>query len=166
MPVAELKGETRVKANHVYVIPPRFHLDIVDGVVHTMPRPDHGRSMPIDSFFQALAADRGSRAVGVVLSGTGSDGTLGLQAIQAAGGVTFAQENGTGEMQWHAGQRHFGRRCRACAAARRDCAALVALARSSQIEAEPLHAGQPAEMGLEKIFRVLRNCRRHRLYEL
>ena len=48
--------------------------------------------MPIDSFLRALAADRGSQALGVVLSGTASDGTLGLQAIKAAGGVTFAQD--------------------------------------------------------------------------
>ena len=48
--------------------------------------------MPIDSFLSALAEDRGRQAYGVVLSGTGSDGTLGLQAIKAQGGITFAQE--------------------------------------------------------------------------
>jgi two-component system, chemotaxis family, CheB/CheR fusion protein len=48
--------------------------------------------MPIDAFLRDLAADRGSKALGVVLSGTASDGTLGLQAIKAAGGATFAQE--------------------------------------------------------------------------
>jgi two-component system CheB/CheR fusion protein len=51
--------------------------------------------MPIDSFFRALAADRGGKSLGVVLSGSASDGTLGLQAIKAAGGITFAQEIGT-----------------------------------------------------------------------
>ena len=48
--------------------------------------------MPVDAFFRELAADRGSKALGVVLSGTASDGTLGLQAIKAAGGITFAQD--------------------------------------------------------------------------
>jgi two-component system CheB/CheR fusion protein len=92
MPVAEVKGETRARANHVYVIPPRSNLGISDGVLHTLPRPAGGHNMPIDAFFHALAADRGSQAVGVVMSGTASDGTLGLEAIKAAGGVTFAQE--------------------------------------------------------------------------
>ena len=92
MPVSEVKGETRAEANHVYVIPPRCNLGISDGVLQTPPRPASGRNMPIDAFLRALAADRGSRALGVVLSGTASDGTLGLQAIKAAGGVTFAQE--------------------------------------------------------------------------
>ena len=92
MPVSEVNGETRTRANHVYVIPPRCNLGISEGVLHTPPRPASGRNMPIDAFFRALAADRGSQALGVVLSGTASDGTLVLQAIQAAGGITFAQE--------------------------------------------------------------------------
>ena len=92
MPIAEVQGETRVEANHVYVIPPRRNLGISDGVIHTSARPDSGRNMPIDSFLRALAAEGGSKALGVILSGTASDGTLGLQAIKAAGGITFAQE--------------------------------------------------------------------------
>ena len=59
MPVSEVKGETRAEANRVYVIPPRCNLSISDGILHTPPRPDRGRNMPIDSFFLALAADRG-----------------------------------------------------------------------------------------------------------
>ena len=92
MPVSEVKGDTRARANRVYVIPPGCNLGISDGVLHTPPRPAGGQNMPIDSFFRALAADCGDRALGVVLSGSASDGTLGLQAIRAAGGVTFAQE--------------------------------------------------------------------------
>ena len=92
MPVSEVNGGTHVEANHVYVIPPRRNLSISDGVLHTTPRPDSGRNMPIDDFLRALALDRRSQALGVVLSGNASDGTLGLQAIKAAGGVTFAQE--------------------------------------------------------------------------
>jgi two-component system CheB/CheR fusion protein len=95
MPVSEVKGETRIEANHVYVIPPRRNLDISEGVLHTPPRPDSGRNMPIDAFFNALAADGGSKAIGVVLSGTATDGTDGLRAIKAAGGITFAQEKAT-----------------------------------------------------------------------
>ena len=92
MPVSEVKGGTRAKANHVYVIPAKCNLGISDGVLETPPRPESGRNMPVDAFFRALAADRGSDALGVILSGTASDGTLGLQAIKAAGGITFAQD--------------------------------------------------------------------------
>ena len=95
MPVSEINGETRAQANQVYVISPRCNLGISGGVLDTSPRPVSGRNMPIDSFLRALATDLGSKAVGVVLSGTASDGTLGLQAIKAAGGITFAQELGT-----------------------------------------------------------------------
>ena len=92
MPVSEVTGETRVEANHVYVIPPRRNLGISAGVLHTPPRPASGCNMPVDAFLRDLAADRGSKALGVILSGTASDGTLGLQAIKAAGGITFAQD--------------------------------------------------------------------------
>jgi two-component system CheB/CheR fusion protein len=99
MPVSEVKGETRAEANHVYVIPPEFNLAISGGVLQTLPRADSGRNMPIDSFLQALAADCGSHAVGVILSGNATDGTLGLQAIKAAGGATFAQKIGTAKCE-------------------------------------------------------------------
>jgi two-component system, chemotaxis family, CheB/CheR fusion protein len=92
MPVSEVKDETRVEANRVYVIPPRCNLGVANGILQTARRPESGRNMPIDSFLRALAADRGSRAIGVVLSGTASDGTLGLGAIKAAGGITIVQE--------------------------------------------------------------------------
>jgi two-component system CheB/CheR fusion protein len=99
MPVSEVKGETRAEGNHVYVIPPRCNLGLSDGYLHTLPRPDTGRNMPIDAFLRTLAADRGSKGLGVVLSGTASDGTLGLEAIKAAGGTTLAQEVGTAKFE-------------------------------------------------------------------
>ena len=123
MPVSEVKGETRAEANHVYVIPPRCNLGISDGVLQTPPRPASGRNMPIDSFLRALAADRGSKALGVVLSGTASDGTLGLQAIKAAGGITFAQEMRNRQVRQHAAKRHRRRRGGFCTASGRDRAA-------------------------------------------
>jgi two-component system, chemotaxis family, CheB/CheR fusion protein len=92
MPVCEVKVATRAEANRVYVISPRFNLSIADGVLQTTPRPEGGPNLPVDSFLRALAADRGSRSVGVILSGTATDGTLGLQAIKDSGGTTFAQE--------------------------------------------------------------------------
>ena len=99
MPVSELKGETRAEPNHVYVIPPRYNLVISNGVLDTPARPAKGPNMPIDDFFRDLAADLGCQAIGVVLSGTASDGTLGLQAIKASGGITFSQDPRTAKFE-------------------------------------------------------------------
>ncbi|MEO8592457.1 MAG: chemotaxis protein CheB [Candidatus Solibacter sp.] len=95
MPVTEVRDGTRAEANHVYVIPPHFNLGISAGLLLTPVRPATGRNMPIDLFLTSLAAERGNQSVGVVLSGTASDGTGGLQAIKAAGGVTLVQEEST-----------------------------------------------------------------------
>jgi two-component system CheB/CheR fusion protein len=92
MPVSEVNGDTQVEADHVYVIPPRCNLGISAGILHTPTRPASGCNMPVDAFFRDLAADAGSQSLGVVLSGTASDGTIGLQAIKAAGGITFVQD--------------------------------------------------------------------------
>ena len=95
MPVVEVSQGMKVEANHVYVIPPNADMSIADGTLYLSPiSPDRGRRMPIDSFLRSLAEDQQSRAIGVILSGTASDGTLGLQAIKALGGVTFAQDEG------------------------------------------------------------------------
>jgi len=92
MPVVEVTQGMRVEANRVYVIPPNADMSVSDGVLHLSPlSPDRARRMPIDLFLRSLAEDQQGRAIGVILSGTASDGTLGLQAIKAMGGVTFAQ---------------------------------------------------------------------------
>jgi two-component system CheB/CheR fusion protein len=89
MPVVEIADRVYVEADHVYVIPPNATLSIAHGALHTMtPR---SRGMTIDDFFGSLAEDQGDNAIGVILSGSGSDGTLGLTAIKEAGGLTFAQ---------------------------------------------------------------------------
>src|SRR5262249_31614922 len=85
---------TRVKSNHVYVIPPNKDMSIANGVLHLAPLTlDRSRRMPIDMFFRSLAEDQQGRSIGIILSGTASDGTLGLHAIKASGGVTFAQDD-------------------------------------------------------------------------
>lgn len=90
LPLAEVAEGMRVEPNRVYVLPAASFLAIKEGVLRLTPR--EGRHLPIDFFLHTLAEDHGERAVGVVLSGTGTDGTLGLRAVQAAGGLTFAQE--------------------------------------------------------------------------
>lgn len=92
MPVHEVTNNLRVEANTVYVIPPNTNLSISRGILTLKPRPGgRGVHHPIDAFFESLAHDRRERAVGVILSGTATDGTLGLEAIKAEGGITFAQ---------------------------------------------------------------------------
>lgn len=93
MPVAEARDGVRIEPDHVYVIPAPMDVAITDGHLTLLPRAaPPGRHMPIDLFFRTLAEVRADQAVGVVLSGTGSDGTLGLEAIKAAGGLCFAQD--------------------------------------------------------------------------
>lgn len=91
--VSEVKGDVCVLPNRIYVIPPSKGLILVEGTLKLVPRSSVGSvPMPIDSFLRTLAEVQGSQAIGVVLSGMGADGTLGLQAIDEAGGITFAQE--------------------------------------------------------------------------
>ncbi len=157
MPVCEVNGEMRAEADHVYVIAPRSNLAISDGILQTPPRPATGRNMPIDSFLRALAADRGRKALGVVLSGTGSDGTLGLEAIKGAGGVTFAQEAQTA--RFDAMPRS------AIAAGVADsilplagiARQLVAIARGSRVPIEPEDA-DAADPELTAILRLVRTA--------
>jgi len=93
MPVTEVRQGTRVEPNHVYVIPANADLSLGDGGLRILRRKTSASPhLPIDHFFRTLAESQGPRAVGVVLSGTASDGTLGLKAIKLAGGITFAQE--------------------------------------------------------------------------
>lgn len=94
MPVYRVHDGMLIEPNHVYVAPPDFDLAIFHGKLNLLPRGDvYGPRTSIDHFFQSLADDQQSLAIGVVLSGSASDGTLGLAAIKAAGGVTFAQDN-------------------------------------------------------------------------
>jgi two-component system, chemotaxis family, CheB/CheR fusion protein len=93
MPVREATEAIRVEPDVVYVIPPNTELTVVDGRLHlSEPVQPRGLRLPIDVLFSSLARDQGEQAIGVVLSGMGADGTLGLQAIKGQGGLTLAQE--------------------------------------------------------------------------
>src|SRR5262249_14386638 len=93
LPVTQLTDEvTEVKPNNVYVIPPNRHLILADGELQLLPRPiDVSQSNPIDVFFRSLAEQQ-APAVGVILSGTASDGVEGVHAIKAAGGTIIVQD--------------------------------------------------------------------------
>ncbi len=94
MPVREVENQMPVEPNHVYVIPPGANMVIAGGVLKLSARTEtRGQHRAIDHFLRSLAEQRGHQAIGVVLSGTGNDGTLGLEEIKAAGGLTFAQDD-------------------------------------------------------------------------
>jgi len=96
MPVIKVEGKTPVEPNHVYVQPPGLTLGISKGELYPLePTGDGSRPFPIDRFFRSLAQDHKDRAVGIVLSGTGSDGTNGLKEIRAVSGLVMAQTEAT-----------------------------------------------------------------------
>jgi PAS domain S-box-containing protein len=92
MPVLEISNRITVKPNHVYVVPHNRSASIERRTLSLEPATSRDRRNAIDNFMEGLAATQGDAAVGVVLSGTGTDGTRGLAAIKAVGGFTFAQD--------------------------------------------------------------------------
>jgi two-component system CheB/CheR fusion protein len=93
MPVVEIENDMQVRPDHIYVIPPNCELGISGDSLQLTDREEHRPVNPtIDIFFRSLAAAYGPNAIGVILSGTASDGTLGLTAIKGEGGITFAQD--------------------------------------------------------------------------
>ena len=96
MPVSEAANGMLLEANHVYVMPANVDMTLEGGSLRLAPRTQTpGSHMPIDRFLRSAADQCGRRAIGVILSGTGSDGSAGVEAIKAAGGVTFAQDAAT-----------------------------------------------------------------------
>jgi two-component system CheB/CheR fusion protein len=93
IPVTEVTQGVAVLPDHAYVIPANANLTIKNGTLHLGSRVlTRGQHMPIDNFFRSLAENVAQQAIGVILSGTASDGTEGSRAIKAAGGITFAQD--------------------------------------------------------------------------
>ncbi|WP_244560645.1 chemotaxis protein CheB [Azospirillum oryzae] len=98
MEVVQATDGVPVQRNTVYLLPPGKHLSIEDGRLRlTTKDAGSGMSLPIDIFLTALARDQGSRAIGLILSGTGSDGTRGLMAIKSAGGFAAVQQPETAQ---------------------------------------------------------------------
>lgn len=91
IPIQTVHDGLRIQPDHVYVIPPNASMELQDGALRLVTR-EPGLHLPIDIFFRSLARVQGSRAIGVVLSGNASDGSLGVRAIKAECGITFAQD--------------------------------------------------------------------------
>lgn len=96
LPIQKATDNMLVEADTVYLIPPRKNLTIFHGKLLLEDQGNRaGLNLPIDIFFRSLSADLGKNAIGIILSGTGSDGTLGTRAIKEAGGMVMAQEEHT-----------------------------------------------------------------------
>src|SRR5262249_45281366 len=92
LPVVQAADGMKLQPNHVYVIPPNVQALMRDGTISLVPRPtDRSQYNPVDAFLRSLAEVAQERAIGVILSGTASDGTQGVRDINALGGFTFAQ---------------------------------------------------------------------------
>jgi chemotaxis methyl-accepting protein methylase len=93
MKVMQVTDRTRVRPDCVYVIPPNSDMSLLHGTLHLLaPTESRGLRLPIDFFFRSLAEDQHERSIGVILSGMGSDGTLGLKAIKEKAGVVLVQD--------------------------------------------------------------------------
>lgn len=162
MNVKEVSDGMKIEPNHVYVIPPDAAMTITDHVLRLAPR-EESRSgrMSIDHFMRSLAESQGNHAIGVVLSGTGTDGTLGLAEIQAQGGITLVQDETTA--------RYDGMPRSAIASGAADFILppdaigkeLARIARHPSLgieKAKELAPISPQADGIESIFQVLRRA--------
>lgn len=163
MAVVEAVDGMDIEADHLYVIPPNTRMLVEQRRIHLRPRDRAlGPPMPIDDLLDSLAKDLGSRAIGVVLSGSGSDGALGLQAIQQEGGVTFAQDETSAQYNSmpHAA---IAMGCVDRVLSPREIAKeLMGIGQHPHVRRPPAAEAEPptqsAETSLRTIFRLLRNA--------
>src|SRR6478752_4994396 len=95
MTVSQAAEGMPVEPDHLYIIPPGTYLSIADGILHlSEPRARHGARLPFDFLLHSMATGCGTRAICLILSGTGADGSLGLKAVKLHGGLVIAQEPG------------------------------------------------------------------------
>ena len=163
MPVLEAQDGLQVAPNHVYVIPPKCELRISDGTLRLADRHEPRLvNTTIDVFLRSLAEAHGSNAIGIVLSGTASDGTIGLAAVKSEGGITFAQDSGSA--------KYDGMPASAIAAGCVDfvlppeaiARELARIRKHPYVTGSPLHETRPggaaSDVQMGQIFRLLRRA--------
>ena len=165
MPVREATRNLAVEPNRVYVIPPNAEISVVNGVLNLKrPAEPRGMRLPIDVLFSSLAREQGERAIGVVLSGMGSDGVLGLQAIKAAGGLTAVQQPDTAQFDLMP-RNAIAAGCGDIVAPPAEIAArilaYVAQAPDAALASEAEAHAAPTATHLSDIFRLLQERTRH-----
>jgi two-component system CheB/CheR fusion protein len=163
MSVTEVSEGMAVKPNHVYVIPPNATMSISGQTLHLTPREEsRGKHMSVDHFMRSLAEQNGNRAIGVILSGTGTDGTLGMAEIQAHGGVTFAQDEASAKYDGMPRSAVVSGYVDSVLPPKGIANELARIARHPYVAREPLpQMVDPAPAptaGLNSIFRVLRRA--------
>jgi two-component system CheB/CheR fusion protein len=164
MPVREGQDGMVVEPNQVYVIPPQADMTLFHGRLMLQPRPqESGQHFAINTFFCSLARERKQEAIGVLLSGTATDGTIGLQTIKAEGGITFAQEKHSASFP-HMPQHAIAAGCvdhvlppEAIARALTRLSLHPSSTQQSMVEISEAHT--PGEQDLSGILLILRNAR-------
>lgn len=157
MPVDEAIDSEVVEAEHVYVIPPGMNIALQRGRLRLTPQPArHGPVLPIDFFFRSVAEELRERSVGVILSGMGSDGTIGLRAIKEVGGAAFVQSPTTAQFDG------MPRSAIAAGLADVEAAAEALPAQILAVTGQPPHAALPEPLvgtashgSLEELFAIL-----------
>src|SRR5262245_714903 len=162
MPVIQVTEGRVVQPDHVYVIPPNVDMTILDGMLRLKPRTMiRGQHMPVDAFLRSLAWDQKGKAIGVILSGTASDGAVGVREIKAEGGITFAQSEQTA--------RHGGMPHSAVASGAVDfvlppdgiARALAGIVRHPYLRPAPPEAEETLEESKDALGRIFAALRRH-----
>jgi two-component system CheB/CheR fusion protein len=165
MPVVEVQDRMLVEPNHVYVLTPNYDVILEKRRLRLVRRPGSERvHMPIDHFFQSLAAEEKERAIGVVLSGTGTDGTLGLRAIKEADGLTYAESDATAKYFAMPNSAILAGCVDAVRPAKDIAQELEAIAQHPYVRQKPMPEGQEVSFGgfpekadaLTKIFYLVR----------
>jgi two-component system CheB/CheR fusion protein len=159
MPVLQATDRLKVEPDHVYVIPPNKEMSILHGVLHLMPlSAPHGLNLPIDFFFRSLAEDQKERSIGVVLSGMGSDGKMGLRAIKEKAGAGFVQSLSSAKFDGMPRSAIEAGLADVVASAKELPARIVTYHQHAPcIERPEVNLGEKQLSALEKIFILLRN---------
>jgi two-component system, chemotaxis family, CheB/CheR fusion protein len=160
LPVVQAEDQMAVVPDHVYVIPPNRDMAIFHGTLQlSVPQEPRGQRMPIDAFLRSLAEDQGERAVGVILSGTGTDGTQGLRAILGAGGVALVQDPATAKYDGMPSSAiRAGFVTRVLPADKMPAALLADAPRLSDRREPPSTAAPRSDSGINRLLMLLRSA--------
>jgi len=162
MPVVEAKDRLSVAPDHVYVIPPNRQMTIFHGALQlSVPEEVRGQRMAIDTFLRSLAEDQGERAICVILSGTGTDGTLGLRAVHGAGGVSLVQDPATAKYDGMPSSAIHSGLATYVLPAEKMPDQLAAYVKTTRKETRPVSTAPASENAFSKIVQLLRSQTGH-----
>jgi two-component system CheB/CheR fusion protein len=161
VPVMQVSGRTEVEPNHIYIIPPGADLVMRGTTIELRGRGKRSEHAPVDLFFRTLAEARGASAVGVILSGTGVDGTAGIRYIREAGGVTVAQTPGESEYAGMPGSAISTGMVDLVLEAARIPAELLRIRRLTGRSRNGIDVTAEAEAALVRVFGILRSHTGH-----